>query len=361
MKDRKQEVRGERKYRIRLRAYISVVSILTLCFACLFSCGVVVLAVVFLYHGSLTLPVVTAFCFLACALTMLLGGIMLYFGTVYFLKPIEKVNEAVNKIAKGNFEVRIERSEWGKGKAEYAHELDELEANVNHMASELAGMDHMRRDFVSNVSHEIKTPIAAIMGFTEIMLDGGISRETQKEYMMLVYDEAGRISRLCENMLHISRLEHQEIVMRHEPVKVDEQIRKCVILLSEKWEQKQQKFDLELEAITMESDSDLLQHIWINLIDNAMKYSDAGTAIHISCHTDGDKMFVSVRDEGIGIPKEKQEHIFEPFYQCEESHKKQGNGLGLSIVKRVVELLNGELKCTSREEAGTEMLVMLKI
>lgn len=352
---------GERKYTVRLRAYISAASILTLCFSCLISCGIVVLAAVFFYKGSLTLPAVAAFCFLACALAMLLGGILLYYGTVFFLRPIEKVNDAVNKIAKGDFAVRVARSRRRKGRAEYLHELDELEANVNHMASELAGMDHMRKDFMSNVSHEIKTPIAAIMGFTEIMLDGGISQEAYREYMSLVHDEAGRISRLCENMLHISKLEHQEIVMRHEPVAVDEQIRKCVILLSEKWEKKRQNFDLALEPVTIESDADLLQHIWINLIDNAMKYSDARTTIHISGRRVGEHgVLVSVRDEGIGIPEEKQTYIFDKFYQCDESHRKEGNGLGLSIVKRVVELLDGELECRSKEGAGAEMLVLLK-
>ena len=116
----------------------------------------------------------------------------------------------------------------------YVHELDELKANVNRMGAELAGMNYMRKDFVSNVSHEIKTPVAAMMGFAEIMLEDNSLSEEQREHLTLIYDEAGRVSRLCENMLHMSRLENQALVTRHERVAVDEQIRKCVILLSEK-------------------------------------------------------------------------------------------------------------------------------
>lgn len=351
------KVKHQKKYRIRLRAYFAIVSIVTLCTACLLSCGLVILGTVFLYQGELTIPVVISLCLLVCTLTMLSGGIALYYGTVYFVRPIEEVDHAVNQIAKGDFGVRIPRRQQRSKNAVYEHELDELEANVNRMASELAGMDYMRKDFVSNVSHEIKTPVSAMMGFAEMMLEDGVPPEERKEYLTLIYDEAARISRLCENMLRMSRLENQELVMRHEQVAVDEQIRKCVILLSEKREGRGQEFDLDLPPMQIESDPDLLQQIWLNLIDNAMKYSESGTVIHISGRNGTDGIAVSVRDEGSGIPVEKQEHIFDAFYQCEESHKKDGNGLGLSIVKRILELLNGSIECRSAAGKGTEMLV----
>lgn len=353
-------MKHQRKYRVRLRIYFAVVSIVTLCTTCLFSCGLVILGTVFLYHGDFSIPVVIFLCLLVCSLTMLSGGIALYYGTIYFVRPIEKVNHAVNQIAKGDFEVRVPRRQQLSKDAVYVHELDELEANVNRMASELAGMDYMRKEFVSNVSHEIKTPVSAMMGFAEMMLEDGVLPEEQKEYLSLIYDEAARVSRLCENMLRISRLENQELVTRHEQVAVDEQIRKCVILLSEKEEGREREFDLNLPPMFVESDPDLLQQIWLNLIDNAMKYSAPGTVIHISGQNTAQGVTISVQDEGIGIPPEKQEHIFDAFYQCEESHKKDGNGLGLSIVKRILELLNGSIECQSNEGSGTKMTINIQ-
>ena len=263
---------------------------------------------VWLYHGELTLEAVILLCLLVCTLTMLLGGIALYYGTAYFVRPIEKINRVVNRIAKGDFSVRILRRDRRSNSAEYVHELDELEANVNRMASELEGMDYMRRDFVSNVSHEIKTPVSAMRGFAELVLEGGLSAEEQKEYILLIYNEAQRASRLCENMLRMSRLENQSLVTRHENVAVDEQIRKCVILLTEKWEGREYEFDINLPSMQIESDPDLLQQIWLNLIDNAMKYSSARTVIHILGEQTRYEIKVTVQDEGIGIPKEKQAH-----------------------------------------------------
>ena len=350
-------MKHQKKYTVPLRIYFAIVSIVTLCTACLLSCGLVILGTVFLYHGELTIPVVIFLCLLVCTLTMVIGGVALYYGTAYFTKPIEEVNRAVNQIAKGDFEVRVSRSRQNSKDAAYVHELDELKANVNRMGAELAGMNYMRKDFVSNVSHEIKTPVSAMMGFAEILLEDDTLSEEQREQLTLIHDEAARVSRLCENMLRMSRLENQELVTRHEQVSVDEQIRKCVILLSEKREGQEQEFDLNLPPMPINSDPDLLQQIWINLIDNAMKYSQPGTVIHILGRSDAHGITVSVRDEGIGIPPEKQSHIFDAFYQCEESHKKDGNGLGLSIVERIIELLNGSIECRSVEGEGTEMLV----
>ncbi len=353
-------MKNRKKYRIHLRTHFALEALLILCSACLLSCALVVTGTVIFFHGEWTLPVVIILCLLVCSLTMLVGGIALYYSSAFFVKPIEEMNRVVNRIAKGDFAARISRKQCNGRNAEYLHELDELEANVNRMASELAGMDYMRRDFVSNVSHEIKTPVSAMRGFAELLSEGGLSAEEQKEYLSLIYNEAQRISRLCENMLRMSRLENQALVTRHEPVAADEQIRKCVILLAEKWEGRAYEFDLKLPSMRIVSDPDLLQQIWLNLIDNAMKYSSPGSVIHISGEQKAEKIIVTVRDEGIGIPEEKQAHIFDAFYQCEESHKKDGNGLGLSIVKRILELLNGRIECKSAAGKGTQMTVTIQ-
>lgn len=162
----------------------------------------VVLGTVFLYHGELTIPVVIALCLLVCTLTMVIGGIALYHETAYFVGPIEEMDYAVNQIAKGDFEVRVPRRQQHRKDAAYVHELDELKANVNRMGAELAGMDYMRKDFVSKVSHEIKTPVSAMMGFAEILLEDDTLSEEQKGHLMLIHDEAARVSRLLRNLLN---------------------------------------------------------------------------------------------------------------------------------------------------------------
>lgn len=156
-----------------------------------------------------------------------------------------------------------------------------------------------------------------------------------------------------------SRLDTWKIIVRKERVAVDEQIRQSIILLAEKFSDKEPAFDIQLDAMYVWSDPDLLRQIWLNLIDNALKYSSRGKTLHIVGKMTEDTVFVSIRDEGIGIPKEKQERIWSRFYQCEESHKEQGHGLGLSIVKCIVELLGGTIVCNSAPGQGTEMCVRL--
>ena len=192
-------------------------------------------------------------------------------------------------------------------------------------------------------------------------MEGGISEDERREYTMLVHDEALRLSRLADNLLRLSHLDAQAIVMRHEPISVDEQVRQCIILLADRWEEKSISFDVDLPPMQIEGDPDMTKQVWLNLIDNAVKYSDDGKAIHISGQIFPDSVCVRIHDEGIGIPKDKQERIFERFYQCDESHQEKGHGLGLSIVKRILELLGGQIGCTSEPGKGTEMAVALPL
>ena len=177
--------------------------------------------------------------------------------------------------------------------------------------------------------------------------------------MELMYDESLRLSRLAENILRLSRLDAQAIVTRREKVAVDEQIRRTLILLTERLSGRETVLDIMLPEITVESDPDMLEQIWLNLIDNALKYSPVGKTLHITGEILDGAVSVHIRDEGNGIPDDKIPHIFERFYQCEESHKPKGNGLGLSIVLRIVEILGGSIECHSELGIGTEMIVSL--
>ncbi len=349
----------QRKFRITLRLYFALASILTLCFACLISCALVIVGVKLFYHGSLTPTFVSLLCLLVCFLSILLGGIMMFFGSAHLTTPLEVLNNAIKKVAKGDFTVKIYRDSSKRGKYFYTNELDELSENVNKMVAELNGMDYMRKDFMSNVSHELKTPIAAITGFTEILIDGNLEEEKQLEYLRLVNLESRRLSHLCENMLRMSRLDYQQIITRNDEIRIDEQIRKCIIMLSEKWSDRDNDFDLQLNPLKIISDADLLMQIWTNLIDNAIKYSHKSSMIQIVETYQEGELIIRIHDNGIGICEEKLPKIFDKFYQCEESHRKQGSGLGLSIVKRILELLNGSIHYDSNENAGTMVTIQI--
>ena len=361
LKFRGEHVAGKyKKYRINLRRYIVAVSIGTIFFSCLVSSLLVILGVKIFYSGEITRGMAGAFFLFILFMSVGIGSFLLWIGTGHLTTPLIEVSNAVKQIADGNFKVKIDRKEIKSDEYEYSNEIDELAKNINKMAAELDGMEYMRKDFMSSVSHEIKTPIAAITGFTEILLDEFISESERKEYLKVINKESIRISRLCENMLSMSRLDNQVLITKKEKIRLDEQIRKCVILLSEKWSDRDIDFIIDLDSIEIISDYDMLYQVWINLIDNAIKYSKESCCISISAGELDDKTIeVKIIDNGIGIEKDKIKKIFEKFYQCEESHKKSGTGLGLSIVKRIIELLDGTIECRSEESRGTEMIVRI--
>ena len=343
----------KKRFILPLRLYHSLTTLLTLAFCC----GVSSLLVYLLdsIAGlSLELPVALIICSL---LTVVSGALLLAWEAGYYIRPAQDVVEATGLIAKGDFSVRVPQPEAYIGTEESYALID----NFNRMAKELQSIDHMQKGFTGSVSHEFKTPLSSIVGFSEILLEGGLSEAERREYTELVHEEALRLSRLAENLLRLSRLDAQAIVMRHEDIVVDEQIRQCVILLAERWEGKEISFAMDLPSLQIESDPDMTKQVWLNLIDNAVKYSEQGSTIHISGQLTPNSICVHIRDEGIGIPEDKQSHIFERFYQCDESHQEKGHGLGLSIVKRILELLGGQIACQSRPGVGTEMIVALPL
>ncbi|WP_315114346.1 HAMP domain-containing sensor histidine kinase [Clostridium intestinale] len=352
-----------RKNRISLRFKLALASIIILCASCGIAYFMVLIGFSLFYNGPITSKVALFMCLIACAITMILSVVALWHSASYVINPIVEISEGVQKVADGDFSVQLSfNNNHRKKKNElYPDEISVMASNFNKMTRELNGMDYMRKDFMSNVSHEIKTPIAAIAGFSEMLLDGGLSEEEQKEYLSYIYQESQRLSRMSENMLHMSRLDHQNIVDLKQKVKVDEQIRRCIILLGEKWHDRVIQYELQLEQCSIVSDYDLLFQLWTNLIDNAIKYSEQKCTIWITTKVVDNFFQFSIRDEGIGISKENLIKIYDKFYQCDESHKIQGNGLGLSIVKRIIELLDGSILCESEVGVGTTMTAMLPI
>ena len=336
-----------------LRLYHVLSTLLTIALSCVISS-----IIIFLLDKVAAFPMELSTTLLLCSsITIILSVIFLAMEAGYYIRPAKAVVDATEYVAKGNFTIQVPLPDHRIGVVE-GYTLIE---NFNRMTQELAGMEHMRKEFIGSVSHEFKTPLASIVGFTELLMDDEIDEAERQEYLVLVHDEALRLSRLAENLLRLSRLDAQEFVAVGEKVAIDEQIRQCVILFADRWEDKSISFSIELPPMYVETDPDMTKQVWLNLIDNAMKYSKNGGTIHIFGQILKDSAWVKIRDEGIGINQEKQSHIFEPFYQCEESHKEQGHGLGLSIVRRIIELLGGRINCYSQEGKGTEMEVILPL
>ncbi|MCR5756824.1 MAG: HAMP domain-containing histidine kinase [Selenomonas sp.] len=347
------QIAGKNHFILPLRLYHSLSTLLTLGFCC----GVSSILVTLLNNlAGLELELFTAL--IICSLmTVVMGALILAWEAGLYIRPAQAVMEATRQVSQGDFRVRVPMPETFLGIEEGVTLIE----NFNRMAKELESIDHLQKGFTGSVSHEFKTPLSSIVGFSEILLEDGLSEEERREYTGLVHEEALRLSRLAENLLRLSRLDAQAIVMRHETIGVDEQLRQCVILLAERWEAKQISFVMDLPALNIMGDADLTKQVWLNLIDNAVKYTEAGRTIHISGQLRQDCICVRIRDEGIGIPAEKLSHIFDRFYQCDESHKEKGHGLGLSIVKRILELLGGRIVCHSQLGQGTEMLVALPV
>lgn len=269
----------------------------------------------------------------------------------HIIRPLRRITEATKKVAKGNLKVRVD--------VDRNDEIGELASNFNIMVDELNSIEYLRKDFISNISHELKTPIASIQGFTKLLADDNLSKEEKDEYVNIILEETERLSNLSSNMLKLSTLEKQEIVTNKTEFRLDNQIRKAIIMLEEEINKKKIKISLESKEVQIYEDEDLIMEIWINLINNAVRYSNENGEIRIRVNEDDEKVKVSIEDNGIGIPKEKQERIFEKFYQVENSRTSEGSGLGLAIVKRIVDLIRGEIELESKEKKGTKITISI--
>lgn len=285
-------------------------------------------------------------------LTILLGtGIAAYTSTK-MLSPILKINDAAKKVAKGDFSVRLEEKS-------IAMEIEEIAKSFNIMVKELASTETLRSDFVSNVSHEFKTPLSAIEGYTTLLQDETLSKEEQTRYIERILENTSRLTRLTQSILSLSQLENQEIVLQKEQFMLDEQIRRVLLGYESLWEEKNLAIDLNLETTPFYGNKALLAQVWSNLVDNAIKFSRPFGLLSIHCGPANGGVCVVVRDTGIGMTEEVKKRAFDKFYQGERSHSVQGSGLGLALVKRIVTLCGGTVSLESAPGEGTTFTVRL--
>ena len=273
--------------------------------------------------------------------------------TRWFIKPIKEVGTAMEKISEGDFSVRLETKSNSK-------EIKEIFSGFNMMAKELESIEILQGDFVSNVSHEFKTPINAIEGYSMLLQGGENLTNEQKEYLEKIVFNTQKLSSLTGSVLLLSKLENQSIVSNKARFALDEQIRKSLLSLEGQWESKNIEFDIEMDETDFLGNEMLLHHIWDNLISNAIKFSDDGGEIKIRLNNYSDKIVFSISDKGIGISDDAKKHIFDKFYQGDSSHKQDGNGLGLALVKKIIDLENGEISVNNNEDKGCTFTVVLK-
>lgn len=278
------------------------------------------------------------------ALISLIGGTLLtvFLGT-FPLRSINRMTEGLHRLASGDYKARIVP---GKILGSI-RPIREMIDSFNTTAQELEGTEMLRSDFINNFSHEFKTPIVSIAGFAGLLKQGNLDEQEQKEYLNIIESESRRLAYMATNVLNLTKVENQTILTDVSVFNLSEQLRTCVLLLEAKWEQKDLEMNLELEEHTISGNQELLRQVWVNLLDNAIKFSPEGQSVEISAAEEESSVAVSITNTGSYIPQEQQSAIFRKFYQADRSHNTEGNGIGLAVVKRVVELHGGSIRVES--------------
>jgi signal transduction histidine kinase len=267
------------------------------------------------------------------------------------------LSEAAGKVASGDFTVSV-RPEHNENEADY---LDVMIGDFNRMTAELRKVEILKTDFFSNVSHEFKTPLSVIQSYAGL-LKKAASDSVQRDHTEQILLSVKKLNGLITNLLKLNLLEHQTIPAVRKPYNLCEQLEECALQFESVWEEKKIEFFLEMEDhVMIESDKDLLELVWSNLLSNAFKFTGSGGCVTLKQRTEGEDVLISVSDTGCGMDREMILHIFDPFYQGDTSRSSEGNGLGLALVRRILELCGGSVTVRSRLGEGSEFLVRFPI
>lgn len=271
-------------------------------------------------------------------------------------KPMHMLAKATSRVANGDFSVYVPAFHT-QDKWDY---LDVMIMDFNKMVEELGSIETLKTDFVSNVSHEMKTPIAIIKNYGELLKAEHITDQRRKEYAEGIEGAAMRLSHLISNILKLNKLENQKITPEAEGYDVCRQLCECILQFEDAWDEKEIELETEIEdAAIVEADESLLEIVWNNLLSNAVKFTEPGGCVSVKQTSENGVIKVSVSDTGCGMDEDSIRHIFDKFYQGDSSHSKEGNGLGLALVKRVLELSDGEIRVFSEPGKGSTFVVTL--
>ena len=273
-------------------------------------------------------------------------------------EPMQKMAKVTAKVAAGDFSVYIPPRHTAD-KWDY---LDVMFTDFNKMVEELGSIETLKTDFFSNVSHEIKTPLAVIQNYAELLNNDNLTDEKRWEYTEVILHATKRLSNLITNMLKLSKLEKQAIQPKSEPFDICEQLCQCALQFEDMWDKKDIEFEADLEdRVMICADAGLLELVWTNLLSNAMKFTPAGGTITITQTSDDQEVTVSIADTGCGMDEKTMKHIFDKFYQGDTSHATEGNGLGLALVQRILQLSEGTISVKSAPGQGTTFTVKLPV
>lgn len=288
-------------------------------------------------------------------LVLLFGSLLIVLAARYIVRPLQLLTRATRKMAKGDFSIRLD--------SKRKDEIGQLTRSFDQMAHELGALEAIRRQFVSDVSHEIQSPLTSIKGFTHALLHKNMDEPARRRLLGIIEEESNRLSRLSEDLLQLSSLEYEHLRLGVEAFRLDEQLRHVIVAFEPQWTAKSLEMELDMGPVTLRGDKDRLNQLWVNLLGNAIKFTPEGGSISISARSDEREVRVSIADSGPGIAAEEQEHIFKPFYKVDKSRDRSagGNGIGLSIVRRVVDLHHGDIRVSSRVGEGTVVTVALPL
>ncbi|WP_036126919.1 HAMP domain-containing sensor histidine kinase, partial [Lysinibacillus sphaericus] len=273
----------------------------------------------------------------------------------FLVKPIKKLTTATKHIAGGDFNVELNIKQSG--------ELGTLAKSFEDMAEGLQQLEQMRREFVSNVSHEVQSPLTSISGYAAALKQVDITDEEKSRYLDIIMSEAKRMSKISDSLLKLSLLESKTQPMQCATFSLDEQIRRVIIAIQPQWSARNIQFNLHLQAVHIMADYDQLNQVWTNLLTNSIKFSNEGSMIGVSMKQDAHHVIVRVSDSGIGISLEDQKRIFERFFKADRSHSRKydGSGMGLAIVKQIVSLHQGDIQVESKLGQGTTIIIQLPL
>ena len=272
-------------------------------------------------------------------------------------RPVKQIMAALDQVMQGNFAVRIPPVKEFAGETGF----NEIIKAINKMTAELEGTETLRTDFIANVSHELKTPLAVMANLSTMLQQPGTPEKERIEYAKAISHSSRRLAALITNILKLNKLENQQIFPKHEEYDLSGQLCEALLQFEDVWEAKNLKIEADIDDdVKLRSDAELLSLVWNNLISNAVKFTSDGGTVRVSLKSDEKNVIVSVSDTGCGISQEVGKHIFEKFYQGDTSHATQGNGLGLAMVKRVVDILRGEISVQSTPGQGSTFTVRIR-
>ena len=284
--------------------------------------------------------------------SIVLGSVASFVVSRFLVRPIKRIIKSMDRLSEGDFSARMAVED------STIDTFRQLSQKFNALAEELENTEMLRSDFINNFSHEFKTPIVSITGLAKVLKKGNLTEDQRHEYLDAIEEESMRLSYLATSVLNLTKVENQSILTDVTSFNLSEQIRSCILLLDTKWEKKQLNFSLDFDEYYIEANEELLKQLLINLIDNAIKFSENGRSIDICIETEDDAITVSISNYGKEISDDQKQKIFNKFYQADESHSSEGHGVGLAIVKKIVALHNGNISVTS-ENGRTTFTVIL--